>query len=276
MVAFATIQLASDALDAPVAAPGSLPARVPPAFGLAVYAALDRVAPAPYVEATLAQRALDRGDPAAAQRYALRLPPTPARDELLAKISAARGDAALALEYDLAAPDVDAVQARVEALTGADPVAAYALERALEARLELLATHPDTVAETWFRMGELANVIARRAPPGALQRTWFERGMHDLAAAVALAPWSGKYLVGAANQAALLDDLPQAQRLFARAVDADPESADALAGLGVVAYRRGEIQTARADLARARELDPQSGMVRALTALLGRRPSGTR
>ncbi|HTU81862.1 MAG TPA: hypothetical protein VMF61_07020, partial [Candidatus Acidoferrales bacterium] len=151
---------------------------------MAVYRALDTVAPAPFVEATLAERALARGDANAAQHYALRLPPTPVRDRLLARVAAARGDAALALEYSLAAPDVDAVQARVDALAPDDPPAAYALERVLRVRLELLTTHPDAVAEAWFRMGELANVAGRRSADPAMRRAWFRRGMHDLSRAV--------------------------------------------------------------------------------------------
>ena len=67
--------------------PDGFPAR----FGDAVYGVLDRLAPAPYVESTLAQRALERGDVRSAQRYALRLPASPSRDELLARIAGARG-----------------------------------------------------------------------------------------------------------------------------------------------------------------------------------------
>ncbi|HTU83114.1 MAG TPA: hypothetical protein VMF61_13350, partial [Candidatus Acidoferrales bacterium] len=86
----------------------------------------------------------------------------------------------------------------------------------------------------------------------------------------------GKYTIGAANQALLLGDDATAARLFAGALAANPGSADAQAGLGVIAYRRGDLQTARGDLARARALDERSGMVRALTALLGTAPDGRR
>ena len=86
-VVFAVIQLASDGLAAVAAAPRTLPTRVPPAFAIAVYSTLDRVAPAPYVETSLAQAALARGDAAAAERFALRLPASPTRDELLARVA---------------------------------------------------------------------------------------------------------------------------------------------------------------------------------------------
>ncbi|MBV8491109.1 MAG: tetratricopeptide repeat protein, partial [Candidatus Eremiobacteraeota bacterium] len=265
---FGTIQLASYGLDAGVAAPGTLPTHVSPAFGLAVYRVLDRIAPAPYVESTLAETALRDGDFAAAQRSALRLPSSAVRDELLARIAAAQGDATLALEYFIAAPDVDAVRARVDSLASSNPAAAYALERVLKVRLDMLATHPDAVAEASFRMGEIANVAGRRERSGAARTAWFRRGMTDFTAAVALAPWSDKYLIAAANQAILLGDLDGGATYFQRAADADPGSADARAGLGVVAFRRGDVERARRDLARARQLDPQSGMVGALSALL--------
>jgi tetratricopeptide (TPR) repeat protein len=239
-----------------------------------VYRVLDRVAPAPYVESTLAEFALRQGDAAAAARYALQLPASATRDELLARVADAQGDGALALEYFLAAPDVDAVQARVDALAATRPADAYALERVLKVRLEMLATHPDAVAEASFRMGEIANVLARRQRDAGRQQFWFGRGMRDLSAAAALAPWSDKYLISAANQAVLLGDLAGGQAFFQRAADVDPGSADARAGLGVVAYRRGDRQAARADLDRARALDPNAAMVRALTSLLEGRPAG--
>lgn len=123
LVALVFVQLASDSLDARAAASGTFPRRIPARFGDAVYGVLDRLAPAPYVESTLAQRALERGDVRSAQRYALRLPASPSRDELLASIAGARGQAQLALEYSLAAFDSDAVQAAAQRLAVTDPQA---------------------------------------------------------------------------------------------------------------------------------------------------------
>ncbi|MFZ1017766.1 MAG: hypothetical protein WAN39_07845, partial [Candidatus Cybelea sp.] len=68
------MQFASEAMCARAAAPHTIPRQIPPAFGERVYRVLDRIAPAPYVESSLAQLALERGDAAAAQHYALRLP----------------------------------------------------------------------------------------------------------------------------------------------------------------------------------------------------------
>jgi hypothetical protein len=265
IAALATVQLASYALDARAAVPGSLPQHVPVAFGLTVYRALDRVAPAPFVETTLATQALAEGDYAAAERYALRLPASPARDELLAQTARAGGDATLALEYDLAAPDVDAVSQAALALVATDPEAAYRLEMHLKDRLVLLTTHPDGVAEAYWNLGEFANQTAWRKISGSAdQNAWLRRAYANFESAVALAPLSEKYALSAGNQAAQLGDLARARQLFSQAVEIDPGGADALAGLGVAAFAAGDRAQARAYLARSRALDPNAKMVRAL------------
>lgn len=265
IVAFGVVQLASYALDATAAAPGMLPTRVPPAFGLAVYHGLDRVAPAPFVESTLAAHALADGDLDAAAHYALRLPASPTRDELLARTAQARGETTLALEYYLAAPDVDAVQVATNDLARGDPAAAYELERHLKDRLALLTTHPDAEAEAYWNLGELANRVSWRYAVGsAIRQDWTRRGYADFDSAVALAPLSERYVIADANQAMMLGDVARAGDLFQRAADNDPESANAIAGLGVAAYARGDRAQARAYLRRARALDPQSAMVRQL------------
>src|SRR6185312_15509208 len=253
------------ALNSGAAAPGTLPTRVPLTFGLSVYRALDRAAPAPYVVATLAAYELSSGDTASALREAIRLPASPTRDELLARIARARGDEQLALEYFLAAPDVNAVDAAAQARALRSPASGYALETLLERRLALLTTHPDDVAETYFRLGQLANRQAwREIPDSKAQGAWLYRGMRDFRSAVDLAPLSDKYLIVAANQAMLLGDLDGAQRFFTRAVDANPGSADAVAGVGVIAYQRGDLAAAEKNLRRALALDPNSLMVRSL------------
>lgn len=259
------VQLASDSLDAGAAAAGTFPRRIPAGFGDKVYGVLDRLAPASYVESALAERALDRGDIAAAQRYALHLPASPRRDALLARAARARGQDQLALEYSLAAFDIDAVQGAAQRVATRDPAAAYGLERLLELRLSGRATHPDAVAVVQWQMGLFANRTAWRAVPGSqTQRAWLRRAYDGFESAVALAPLSERYAIADANQADLLGDRGRAEQLFARAADIDPGSADAVAGLGVVAFENGDRQTAGAYLRQARALDPSSSMVRAL------------
>jgi tetratricopeptide (TPR) repeat protein len=265
LAAFGVVQLASDAFDAGAAAPATLPRNISLDFGLRVYRALDHVAPAPYVEVTLAQAALERGDAAAAQRYAVRLSASPVKDELFARAALLRGQSGLAREYFLAAPDPDAVERAADSLAATDPASAYSLEQVLQARLARSQTHPDAVAETSWRMGQLANRRAWREISGSLrQRRWLERALRDFEAALALAPLSERYVIAAANQADLLGDRHRAAELFARGVDIDPASADAIAGLGVIAVENGDRSTAALDLARARALDARALMVRAL------------
>ena len=267
---FGAIQLASDAFTTGTAAEGALPARISLAYGLTVYRWLDRVAPAPYVEITLAQAALAAGDTAAAQRYAVRLPASSWRDELLGRIAAARGEPVLAQEYFLAAPDPGAVGQAADALARRDPVAAYVLEARLKERLARGGRRPDAAAEASWELGRLANRVAWRQTPGsAAQRTWLERALQNFDEAVSLAPLSERYLVEAANQANLLGDRAQAQALFQRSVDLDPSSADGLGGLGVIAFQNGDRRMAMEYLSRARAIDSDSRMVRALERDLG-------
>jgi hypothetical protein len=265
LIALAAVQLASDSLNSAAAAPATVPRLVPPNFGLAVYRLLDRIAPAAYVEATLAQQALARGDADEAVRYAARLPAWPVRDELLARAAQLHGQDMLAAEYFLAAPDPVAVDAAAERRASQNPAAGYSLERLLRERLARSGTHPDAVAEASWKMGLLANRQAWRQIPGSpAQRRWLERADRDFETAVSLAPFSERYVVAAANQADLVGDRPRARWLFAHAGEIDPGSADAIAGLGVVAWQNGDRSGAAAYLQRARAIDPDALMVRAL------------
>jgi tetratricopeptide (TPR) repeat protein len=260
LASFACVQAASDAFAATAAAPYSPARLVPLRFAVATYSLLARIAPAPYVAATLAAYALDRGDARAAHRYAVALPPSPVRDDLLGRAAAAGGDQALAFEYFLAAPDVDAVERYVERVAAHDPAAAYALERTLAQRLASTATHPDAVAEAQWAWREI--------PASPAQGVWLRRAMTAFARAVDAAPLSDRYAIAAANQAVLLGDVDRAHVLFAQAARSNPGSADAIAGLGVVAYERGDVRTAAEQLRSARRFDPNALMVRALARYL--------
>jgi tetratricopeptide (TPR) repeat protein len=269
-LAFAAVQAASDAFESRVAVAGTLPTRIPSRFGWAVYDALDRIAPAPYVEATLARGELARGDADAAERHALRLPASPVRDELLGRVAEVRGERTLALEYFLAAPDAVAVEVAAEAAARRDPEAAYSLEQLLEGRLAMLTTHPDAIAETFWRMGRFADSAAFAQVPGSrAQREWLKRALRDFDEAAVLAPLSELYLIEDANQADLLEKRDRAADLFRRAAALNPGSANAIAGLGVVAWQNGDRNAAELYLKRAHALDARSPMVQALERDLG-------
>jgi tetratricopeptide (TPR) repeat protein len=256
LVCAACVQAASDALYAQ-AGPQSLAARVPAGFGLAVYRALDAIAPAYYVEDALAHNALARGDLVAAQGYAVRMPSGGRRNATLAAIAAARGQTRLALEYDFVANDVDALQNDIATLARTDAGAAAALEARVRARLIALGTHPDAVAESYFTSGVLADRRGRR-----------RESLADYQAALTIAPLNMKYVLSAANEAANLGENDAARRLFRHGLDVNPGSGDALAGLGLLALRAGHRAQAQAYLARARAVDPHAAMIEGLEAAL--------
>ena len=248
---FGIIQLASDALYSEAAAPGSFPALIPRDFGLRVYRLLDRLAPAPYVESTLARIALEDGDLNAAQRYAVHLPPSPVRDGLLEQIAAARGEATLAYEYAFAAPDIAGVQSSIDRLGKKDPRRAYALEEAFVQRLSQLQTHPDAVAHGWWMLG----TIAAQTPDRSSQ----ELAYRDFVTAAHLAPLDLTNVLGAGNEALTLHDWRNAAVWYRVALNVNPANADAIAGLGLVALNESDDRTiATAQLRRARMLDPRS------------------
>ncbi|HEY1428816.1 MAG TPA: tetratricopeptide repeat protein [Candidatus Tumulicola sp.] len=265
LLAFACVQAASEAFAANAAVPYAIARHVPLPFARGVYETLARIAPAPYVTSSLAAYELERGDAASAHRYAIALPASPVRDDLLGRAAAAGGDTALAYEYYLAAPDVDAIETYIESLATRDPAAAYELERTLSQRLLAGGSHPDAVAETQWHLGLLANRRAwREIPDSPAQGFWLRRSMDAFQRALDIAPLSDRYAIAAANQAMLLGELPRSQALFAQAARSNPGSADAIAGLGVVAYELGDVRAAAGELERARRIDPNALMVRAL------------
>ncbi len=264
LVAFAFIQLASDSLYASAAAPGSFPARISATFGVRVYNALDRVAPAPYVESTLARAALQRGDRAAALRYAVRMPPSSVRDGLLEQIAAARGEQMLAYEYAFAAPDIDGVQRAIAHIRASDPRRAYALESRFLERLVELRTHPDAVAHAWWTLGTIASQLGDRDD--------LQLAYRDYVTSAQRAPLDLTNLLGAANQAFSLHDWRDAERWYRAAIEVNPAAADGIAGIGLVALNeRNDRATALRQLRAAQAVDPHSPLVIELIRELHRR-----
>jgi Tfp pilus assembly protein PilF len=256
-LALGAVQLGSDAILSSAAQPGSVPARLPLQLGTAIYRAIASITSAPYAGMMLSRAALQRGDLAQAQEYAQRLPPSVRKDDLLAQIAQARGDDSSARRYFVRAGDIEAITRAVNVLAEHDPASAYALEDALRVRLQRSGTHPDAVAEAYWRLGQLAWQESKRG-----------LAMEDYMQAVALSPLSEKYLLAAGFAAYDARDDASAQAYFARILSFNPASADAYAGAGLVALRAGDLTRARLDASRARAIDARARVLRTLESKL--------
>lgn len=211
------MQIASDAIDSRAGVPGSIPARLSPALGARIDLLLARVMPLPSIESMLARYDLDTGDLVAAASATARLPDSSVRDELFGQIARSRGNHHLAMEYFLVAPDVAAVQTEIDRRARVDRASAYRLESRLLDRLVALTTHPDAVAEAYWHLGKLES-----RPLAALR---------DDQRAVALAPFSDKYLLAAASKELSLGRPTRAARYYQRILNADPTNHAAIKGL---------------------------------------------
>jgi tetratricopeptide (TPR) repeat protein len=226
----AFVQLGSDAVFARAAAPVSLAAHLPPGFGTRIYATLERVAPLPFVEAMLTEDALRRGDLAAAAMHAARMPTGTRRNEDEARIALARGRHDEAIRRFLEAGDDAALQADVlELMRTGRAREAYALEDRVRQRLAASKTRPNAVADSWWRLGRLAARVHD-----------VQEADRDYARARALAPLNTKYLIESGMLALQQHHADAARTLFARAAEIDPASADAVAGMGLASFDRGD------------------------------------
>lgn len=253
-VLLACVQFASEAILSHAGAPLSLPAQLSPQTGVAIYRVVERIAPASYTEAMLTRAALDSGDLDGARASALKLPDSATRDEFLARIAQAKGDRREAQRYYVRAGDYAAVQREVDELAKTDVPAAYALELEMNRRLQQTATHPDAYAEALWELGQLATKRAVIEHSAAWARTAMEYDRR----AIGLAPLSGKYWIAAGTQAYLMREYPASRGYFERAADVDPASADAFAGLAIVAQAQHQPAAAQAYAARSRALGHSS------------------
>ena len=249
-IACAFVQLGSDAVFARAAAPLSLAAHLPPGLGTRVYETLERVAPLPFVEAMLADDALERGDLAAASAHAARMPAGTLRNEYDARVALARGRHDEAIRRFLEAGDDAALQADVRKLidTGRSREA-YALEERVRERLVASKTRPNAVADSWWRLGRLA--VRMHDVPEA------ER---DYARAHALAPFNTKYLIESGTLALQRHHADAARASFARAAEIDPGSADAVAGMGLAALDAGDRAEAERLAVRALRMNARASL----------------
>lgn len=257
LAALGYVQYGSDGIFSPAGTPHSLPAQIPAVAGLRVYRHIEAVAPAPYVHGMIARAEFDRGDLTAAQNEAFRLPPSSARADLLGRIARARGDHALAQRYFIAADDVFAIGDEVDDLAKHDRAKAYRVQDLFVQRLQRTATHPDALAEAYWRLGVLA---AKTARPSLAMKQYLQ--------AVSLSPLSAKYLIAAGFQSYDLRAYAQARSFFIRAIAVDPGSADAYAGAGMAEFKLGDRAAAQRYAARSRRYDPHSHPLATLDNLL--------
>ncbi len=255
--ALAFVQLASYAVYSPVSQPGAIPSHLSPALGERMYRVLARLAPAPYVLQTLAQSAYQRGDLRAANTYVQRLHDGPLRSEWLGHIALAKGDRAGALREFIAASDAESAQQQIDAGAAGGLGATIAAQRALTGKLQRERDHPDALAEATWNLGRYLDRAGDRA--GALAA--YQQ-------AATLSPIAAKYLISAAFEERAAGDLNAAQRYFEHAVDADPSSADAIAGEGLLALDRGDRAAALRYERRAAALNGRSGALAALRSRL--------
>ncbi|MBV8370632.1 MAG: O-antigen ligase family protein [Candidatus Eremiobacteraeota bacterium] len=211
----AFVQTASDAVYASAASPRSVPAHLPQQLGTRWYAALERVAPLPFVEEVMADDALRRGDLTAAAAHAARLHDGALRSDLEARIAAAQGHDGEAIRLFLRAGDAEAVQPFVATWSQRGRIRdAYALELRLRDRLAADETRPNALAESWWRLGCLATQLGDA-----------REGAADYERAIVLAPLNTKYLSDAGALAQARGDANGAASYFARAREIDPSGA---------------------------------------------------
>ena len=259
------VQIGSDALFARAAVPASLPRMLPPRLGREIYRAIDRVAPAPFVARELGREALRHGDLASAEKYAVALPAGGQRDALFASIERARGEEALAIEYELAGLDLPRLLARIDKLEAKHPRSAYALAVRLRARLATTTTHPNALANVYWRCGTIATTALYR---GHRPGIWNPRARYALLAAARMAPYNNKYALAVAAYYYRMQENTRARQWYRRITTINPSSADGWSGLGSVALRDGDLAAARRYLATARRYDPNAGSVLTLARKL--------
>jgi Tfp pilus assembly protein PilF len=121
----------------------------------------------------------------------------------------------------------------------------------------------DALAEAWWRLGQLASVLATQSE----RERWLRKGQNDYDRALALAPFSEKYLLAAGFQALTLRNSNAALSYFSRAIDVNPASALAYAGLAELALRNGDRARARLYAQRSRNLNNGAAVLRELERL---------
>ncbi|TAM60954.1 hypothetical protein EPN52_03735 [bacterium] len=245
--AFAVTDAAALVLLRDAAAPVSLPRLLPAAWALPLAQTANRLLPTPWSAEAAARAALARGDDTAAERWIARMPPGRYATAMRAALAESRGNAEAAADGDLRDGDARALARIVDELSTRDLPRALRLQRHLVAALDADPSRPPSRGEAYWRLGMLE---ARSGHGDAAARAY--------ARAVELAPYAGLYALSYAQHLWYEEhDAVLAERYFRRTLEDDPAAAPAYVGLAQIAAARGDQATARADLARARAIDPR-------------------
>lgn len=271
VVLLGTLQLCATILLRDCAQPGAWTLFLPPSVAASVANLGARVPLPPALRIVIARQALETRDYTLAESDIARLPAGADRDVLAGRLAEERGDEQTAMSDYLAARDLNGLERQVDRLAGGgDLRGALDLQRRIVASLSGDVTQYDVLAQAYYRLGQLEQTASYRLALGAPERREDElRSYEAYTRAVALAPFSERYLIAAGNQELNLGELEHAREYFRRAQGADPTSVLALVGFGDVAYRAGDVATARSWLARARRLDPKADAVARLAHKLG-------
>lgn len=254
-LALGMLQAIASSAAAPAALPGSL-VRVLSFAGARVDAIDPALAMPVPLRILLARRALAAGDAARAAALAARLGPSTDRSALEAQVAELRGDAEGARRGWFDAGDYADIEQLVDGLERrGDLRGAERLQATLVTRLAQDRTHPDALAEAWWRLGVLQAALPPRERGADDGQTYARGSLAAYESAIELAPYSAKYLISAASQELNLNELDGAQRYFERAAEVVPGSVLIPVGFGEVAVRRGDFATARKRLAEARRID---------------------
>lgn len=220
----------------------------------------------------LARAAFARGDIGGARAQLGTLAPSHDKLALEGKLSLLAGDPLTAARDAARAHDLDTLALVTDLLVARLEFArALAVQRVAIAQLRSDPTEGDALAEAQFRLGRLEEMTAWRYAVGSAVRRGHEHAaLGAYARAAAAGPFVERYLLAFAAQALDVGCDALAETTYLRARNVSPSSADPYAGLGDVALRRGNRAQAAHDLARARELDPNSAAVRRLAQALAR------
>jgi tetratricopeptide (TPR) repeat protein len=240
---------------------------------------VDRLDPALPLPATLrlvlARRALAAGALDLVAAHVARLPASRDRAELSGALADRHGDVETAVRFFLEAGDLDDIERRVAALANSGRGdSALRLQRAAIAAAERDPAQAGNLPEAYYQLGLLEQELAYRIPDIGARGEPQERSFAAYRKAVELAPLEIRYLLGAANEAINVGDLDAALGFFQRARDSDPRNAEALAGFGDVAARRGQTAQAKDYLEQARRVNPDSPAVQRLARQIGQSQSG--